>query len=159
MANPVNFTAQDVQYCIKILQETVDKGVKTVDPAFIEILSNDIETLKASSTSNSMITKLHNSLQHAASQIYDLIEAHLFTKGTNNSFFSDVDPDTIRPLVSEQKPLSDLIAKYKSPTDIKRGLEKLEKHYDIASIAGDGHCLFRYAWRRCFSDYLSSRWG
>lgn len=123
---------QDLYKNLKDMEDTLQNRPHLVDrdyACFIEILTTDLDDLRKTNFDKSKIHELTARLEQTADRIYTLA-------------FASPDSSPPRPPIGPVQPISDLSNEL-SPGLTKSGLEKLDTHFSLRRIKGDGHCLFR----------------
>lgn len=134
-------TKEDVALNLNTMKETLAQG-KEVDAGFIEILSNDIESLKESSQD---VTDLSKVLSELADKI--LLEK---VDGKNEKSEKQPSEKLVQGLVSIEDYAKELPEQEKI-TDEIAGIDAL---FYARPVAKDGHCFFRAVGYRVVEQFL-----
>jgi hypothetical protein len=134
-------SAGDIRYNLDILAGKVPvKGlvINTISIEFLELFATQIQQLDQNSSQvhKSVTQDLNDQLAVTAGRVYESIE-----RGGGPLF--SLQPVVV-PLIGQAliTPAT-VAASYGPGTKVKAGLNKLQGHYNVLKVKGDGHCMFR----------------
>lgn len=143
----------DIKYNLSILADTIKKiedpslikkgESLSLDEGFIAIFANDIKELENLKFSPSKINELHVTLQSQAKKIRSFAgKTFTYQDKPVKSPIKPIDAELIEEIVQKHKDRDAKFNDFQENT-IKMRLEQIGTEFDVNSIYGDGHCLYR----------------